>query len=523
MSAIPAELPPPNTPWRTALPAIAALWLAIALLYRDTLLAMTDVWSRSDTFAHGWVVAPISLWLIWRQRRQLAVLSPRPQPWVLLPMAALAAAWTLAELVVVNSPAQFAFVGLLILAVVAVLGFEVARAIAFPLLFLLFAVPFGEFAVQPMMEWTADFVVLALQWTGVPVFRDGLNFVIPSGRWSVIDECSGVRYLMASLMVGSLFAYLNYRSYRRRALFMAFSIAVPIVANWLRAYFIVMLGHLSGNRIAVGVDHLLYGWVFFGIVIFVMFAVGMRWAEPDAPAPAAAGTGGAHRGGGFSAQRLLLAVLATAALAAAPQLGLAGLQYAERRAAAPVLELPPAAPGWQAQALPAEAWTPHFLAPSVSAQRSFAGPAGAVGVYVAYYRAQDAERKLVSLHNGLLSHNERQWLRSAEGTQTVAVDGTAATWRSTVLSAAGAEFGASPRQLVAWQVYWVDGRFVSGEMPARLALALSRLRGHGDDGAAIVLHAQAPTVPAAQALLQDFVREHQAALAQSLQRTRDAR
>jgi exosortase A len=522
MSAIPAEVPPPATPWRTALPAIAALWLALALLYRDTLLAMTDVWSRSDTFAHGWVVAPISLWLIWRQRGHLALLTPRPQPWVLLPMAALAAAWTLAELVVVNSPAQFAFVGLLILAVVAVLGFEVARAIAFPLLFLLFAVPFGEFAVQPMMEWTADFVVLALQWTGVPVFREGLNFVIPSGRWSVIDECSGVRYLMASFMVGSLFAYLNYRSYRRRAAFMAFSIAVPIVANWLRAYFIVMLGHLSGNRIAVGVDHILYGWVFFGVVIFVMFVVGMRWAEPDAPAPAAQ-PARASAAAGQGAQRLLLAALAVAALAAAPPLGLAGLQYAERRAAAPVLELPPAAPGWQAQALSAEPWTPHFLAPSARVQGSVAGAAGAVGVYVVYYRAQDAERKLVSTLNGLLSHNERQWSRTAEGTQTVEVDGTAATWRTTVLGAAGAGFGAPPRQMVAWQVYWVDGRFVGGDMPARLALALSRLRGHGDDGAAIVLHAEGPTPQAAQALLLDYVRAHQAAFAQSLRRTQQAR
>jgi len=523
MSAIPADLPPPASPWRTALPAIAALWLAIALLYRDTLLAMTDVWSRSDTFAHGWVVAPISLWLIWRQRKLLATLTPQPQPWALLPMVGLALAWLLAELVVVNSPAWFAFVGLLILAVVAVLGFEVARATAFPLLFLLFAVPFGEFAVQPMMEWTADFVVLALQLTGVPVFREGLNFVIPSGRWSVIDECSGVRYLMASFMVGSLFAYLNYRSYRKRALFMAFSIAVPIVANWLRAYFIVMLGHLSGNRLAVGVDHILYGWVFFGVVIFIMFIVGMRWAEPDAPAPTAPPARGYGPVVGHGAQRVLLAALAAAALAAAPQLGLSGMQYAERSAAAPVFELPAAAPGWSEQALPAEPWRPQFLDPSFEVQRSFASAGGTVGVYVAYYRAQGPERKLVSSLNGLLSHNERQWVRGAAGTQTVDVDGVAATWRTAELVAAGAQFGAPRRQMLAWQVYWVDGRFVTGDMQARLAIALSRLRGQGDDGAAVVLHTEAESPQAAQALLLAFMREHQAALAQSLARTRDAR
>ncbi len=63
---------------------------------------------------------------------------------------------------------------------------------------------------------------------------------------------------------------------------MLVAIAVPIVANWLRAYFIVMLGYHSDNKIAVGVDHILYGWVFFGIVIFLMFWIGGRWQEAPA-------------------------------------------------------------------------------------------------------------------------------------------------------------------------------------------------------------------------------------------------
>ena len=105
---------------------------------------------------------------------------------------------------------------MLVLSVPAVLGIDVALTILFPLMFLFFGVPFGEFVVPTMMELTADFTVSALQFSAVPVFREGQHFIIPSGSWSVIDECSGVRYLMASFMVGTLFAYLNYRSLRRR-------------------------------------------------------------------------------------------------------------------------------------------------------------------------------------------------------------------------------------------------------------------------------------------------------------------
>ena len=63
---------------------------------------------------------------------------------------------------------------------------------------------------------------------------------------------------------------------------MAASIVVPIVANWLRAYLIVMLGHLSGNKIATGVDHFIYGWVFFGVVIGLLFWVGAFFREDHA-------------------------------------------------------------------------------------------------------------------------------------------------------------------------------------------------------------------------------------------------
>ena len=38
-----------------------------------------------------------------------------------------------------------------------------------------------------------------------------------------------------------------------------------------------MLGHLSNNRLAVGVDHLIYGWVFFGVVMLLLFWVGSFW------------------------------------------------------------------------------------------------------------------------------------------------------------------------------------------------------------------------------------------------------
>ena len=140
------------------------------------------------------------------------------------------------------------------------------------------------------MEHTANFTVFALRLTGIPVYREGLFFTLPSGSWSVVEACSGLRYLIASLTLGLLYAYLTYRSFARRAIFIAFSVIVPIVANWLRAYMIVMIGHLSSMKYAVGVDHLIYGWLFFGVVMLILFWVGSFWREDLEPRQAAPGS-----------------------------------------------------------------------------------------------------------------------------------------------------------------------------------------------------------------------------------------
>src|SRR5215510_193743 len=272
-------------PWLAA----GVAFVAIVALHWRTVAEMALIWSHSETITHGFLVLPISLWLVWRQRQEFRALTVRPCFPALLGVAAAGFLWLLSDLASVASPAEFALVLMLQFAIVAVLGREVAGAIAFPLVFLLFAVPAGEFLVPKLMDHTANATIFALRASGIPVFREGNQFMIPTGSWSVVEACSGIRYLIASMMAGSLFAYLTYRSPWKRWAFFAVSIVVPIVANWLRAYMIVMIGHLSGNTLAAGVDHLVYGWVFFGIVIAIMFWIGSRWYDPD-PRATAEGT-----------------------------------------------------------------------------------------------------------------------------------------------------------------------------------------------------------------------------------------
>lgn len=508
--------------WRRSLPALALLLAAIGAVYYDSFRAMVLIWERSDTFAHAFVVPPIALWLMWRQREQLALHVPRPSAWLLVPLALTSVAWLLGQLVAVNSVTQLSITAMLILAVPAVLGLRVALVILFPLMYLFFAVPIGEFMIPPLMRSTADFTVLALRLSGVPVYREGLQFIIPSGSWSVVEACSGVRYLMASFMVGSLFAYLNYRSWRRRLLFGMVSLMVPIVANWLRAYMIVMLGHVSGNKLAVGADHLIYGWVFFGIVITVVFMIGARWAEaPAEPSPPRVATNAMSP----VAWRPWAIAAAGALVVALPQLALQRIDASESTAA-PRLQLPATLAGaWRSDVNVEALWTPAFRKPSTqTVARYVAGGDQRVGVYLAYYRRQAEGSKLVSSENVLVTSKDAEWnVVDSHSRELKLPDHRHLTVRESRLLGAVQPGVGDRREMLVWQLYWVNGTLTSQDHWAKAAGAWHRLLGQGDESAAIVLYAL--NVPAARAVpaLESFVGENLSMIEAGLKATRDAR
>ena len=258
---------------------VGLFFLALLSVYHATALSMVAIWARSETFAHGFLILPISLWLIYIRWDEIATVRPQPNFLLSALLLPVGLVWLMAAVVDVQVVQQLALVAMVIVGTWSVLGIRLGRMLAFPLFFLFFAVPMGEGLIAPMMEYTATSTVWLIELTGVPVYREGLHFTLPSGRWSVVEACSGVRYIIASVTVGTLYAYLTYRSMWRRVLFVLVSAIVPVFANSARAYIIVMLGHLSDMSIATGADHLVYGWVFFGLVVFLLFWLGSFFRE----------------------------------------------------------------------------------------------------------------------------------------------------------------------------------------------------------------------------------------------------
>lgn len=262
------------------------LLLTWGVLYQDALLAMESIWSRSDTFAHGYFIFPISLWLFWRDKEVLLQAKIK-QSWFALPfLLGSLFVGVFSYAVDISVLSQLSAVVSFIAIVWLMLGDKLAWHYKFPLVFLLFSVPMGENLIPWLQDVTAWFTVAFLKINGIPVFRDGLYIQVPTGMFEVAVACSGIRYLIASVAVGTLYAYLTYQKAYKQWLFILFAVALPILANGLRAYGIVAIAYYSDMEYATGADHLIYGWIFFGFVIMIMFWVGGFFADTEQQAKA---------------------------------------------------------------------------------------------------------------------------------------------------------------------------------------------------------------------------------------------
>ncbi len=486
--------------WR-AFGLVMLVLVAVLAVFWPTLRAMAEIWNRSETFTHGWLVIPAFVWFAWERRQRLATIPLRPFWPGLIAVGLIGFGWLVANAASVAVVEQLAMIAMVAASLAAVLGWRFAWELAFPLAFLFFAVPMGEALIPPMMEMTADVTIAALRLTGVPVHREGLFFVIPTGSWSVVEGCSGLRYLIASVTVGCVFAYLYYRSIWRRLAFIAASIAVPIVANWARAYIIVMLGHLSNNRIAAGVDHLIYGWVFFGLVMLLLFWIGARWREDDEPAPVDPGAGTVNVAlPGASVASVAAAAVATLLVAAALPAWAAYLQHQADADTRVIALSPPAdAGGWQLQTEQVTRWRPRYGGAKASVFETYARGEQRVALYVGVYRNQKPGEELITSTNIMVPQKHPVWRNVGESTRRETVGNAALPIKRTLVR--------SPDQrLVVWDWFVVAGEDVVNPYLAKLLQARAQILGRGDDGVAIIVAAPYDESPeAAEQSLREFI------------------
>ncbi len=388
--------------WRVHLVALATTIITLlAIFWRDA-AKMAEIWWTSSTFTHCLFILPIVAWLVWQRRDEVWQLTPRPWMPGLLLVALGALGWLVGEAAGVGFIRQASLVFMIQSSVATVLGLQVARGLLFPLFYLAFLVPFGEELVPPLQTITAKLCMIFLGWVGIPAHIDGVFISTPTGLFEVAEACSGVKFLVAMLAYATLAANVCFRSWRRRALFMIVSVIVPVLANGFRAYSTIHISEATGSTaFAESMDHVIYGWFFFGFVMLVV--MGLSWKFFDRKVGEPWLPDALKRQPVMGVQASLLTPLAILAIAMAPVIWQSALSSRGRVAVPHSVSLPEVA-GWQrvpvTQALP---WRPSYAGADHRLFGQYRNAAGQqVELAVALYAWQGEGRELVGYGQGAI-------------------------------------------------------------------------------------------------------------------------
>jgi len=267
--------------WRWSLATLLAGALAVMAITAREWGEMFHQWWNIESYTHILLVPVIIAWLVSLKITELAKISPRS--W--LPGLGIVAAglvlWIVGRASEINLLAHAGAVGALQGVVVTAIGLRASLVLALPIAFGAFLVPMGDEIIPQLQAITADIAVALTLWSGIDAVVDGIYIDTPVGLFIVAEACSGVKFLVAMITLAVLVCFTRFESWTKRACFMAVSIVIPIIANGIRAWGTIFIAQSQGVEFAAGFDHIIYGWVFFAIVVALVLAAAWRFFDRD--------------------------------------------------------------------------------------------------------------------------------------------------------------------------------------------------------------------------------------------------
>ena len=231
-----------------------------------------QAWNPETNYEHAKLIPLVVAFLVWNARDKLkaAKLGSSRWGWLFLGFGLFlffAGARTLqARLCLLSLP--FLLFGV----VLYVWGREVARILLFPIAFLLFAVPLNFLTqatagLQFLQTGAASAVCNLI---GIPVHSVGTVVTGSTFRFEVDEGCSGIRSLMAIMMLAAIYGHLTQdRLWKQLAIFAA-AIFFAVVGNAGRLVTIFIVARLFGQDFAGGPFHDISGYLSFPFAIVAM-------------------------------------------------------------------------------------------------------------------------------------------------------------------------------------------------------------------------------------------------------------
>jgi len=428
--------------------------------------------------------------MAWARRDRLRRLTPTPAFWWWPLLGVTALLWLLANLTSTTAIEQLCL-GLMFVGFIwGILGTSAARELAFPLGFLVFAVPLGDYLVPSLQRVTARFAVNLLQMSGVPVLLNGEVISIPGSNWEVASACSGINYLMSALVMAYLYAGIAFHSARYRVLFFMSAAPVALFANGLRVYITILVAFAGAPRVASGLRHYVVGWAVFGIILAVMFVLSGYFREHGSARPRVLPSSQGRQSSGW--MTALFAAVALIIVSVAPIAATHVLPVSSTPVVAATTEV---SPPWRPLDGAAYSWSPRSLAASGVSAATYLARGRHVQLHILHYGPTADVVTLSSRERGLTGDG---WSVPSSVKRTVMLRGRQMTVDETSIHS---EKGS----LLVWDWYWVGGASTSNAYLAKMLLARSRLFRSDSETALIVVATDNQFGADAASVLEDFL------------------
>lgn len=251
------------------------LTAVLTFLYGPVLKLLVWQWYNDQDYSHGFLVPILSAYLIWARRDKLREITPKPSAWGMVIVLFSLGVLFLGSLGAENSLARLSLVGCICGLIVYFTGPKMLRAMAFPIAFLLFAIPmpvvlYNEI-VFPLQFFASKFATRSLEILNLfPIMREGNVLILPGMHLEVVEACSGIRSLMSLLALAAGYGYVVERSVAVRWFMVLAMVPLAIISNGLRIMITAIMAHYIGPKAAEGFMHEFSGWVIF-VVATIMF------------------------------------------------------------------------------------------------------------------------------------------------------------------------------------------------------------------------------------------------------------
>ncbi len=276
-------------PAAAALPLAAAAFAAFVAAYYDIFPKLLEFWDRPD-YSHAYIVPMIMAWIFWTDRRKLAATAGGGHGLGYLFLGLTAFFFLLGRLSAIMALVFFS-IWTLVMAIICLTygknGFKTLWAFA---LAGLFAVPWPAFIFRTLSFQlrliSSALAELMLRMTFIPVFREGNVIDLGTIQLEVVDACSGLRYLLPSILMAVLAGWIFLRRPLLRAILIFAAVPVAVFSNAFRIMVTGILCRWFGPAMAEGFFHDFSGWLVYIISLLALLGILYALRRKDRPAPA---------------------------------------------------------------------------------------------------------------------------------------------------------------------------------------------------------------------------------------------